>query len=79
MMAVVAPTAAAHPPPTPVPGLDPNKPVKRALPVVPAPAGGNIQVRRAEPVRPMDQAQAEPLLQASPPPSIDFNDGSGHP
>ncbi|HEY5036848.1 MAG TPA: PBP1A family penicillin-binding protein [Chthoniobacterales bacterium] len=64
---------------TPVPGLDPNKPVKRALPVAPAPDGGNIEVRRAEPVRPMDQARAEPLLQASPPPSINFNDGGGNP
>ncbi|MGH7937302.1 MAG: hypothetical protein ACRD5Z_24025, partial [Bryobacteraceae bacterium] len=76
------------------PGLDPAKPVKRALPVVPTADGGNVEVRRAEPVRPVDgsnvevrraepvrpmDAGNEPLLQAPTPPPIDFNDGNGHP
>ncbi|MGI8431737.1 MAG: PBP1A family penicillin-binding protein [Chthoniobacterales bacterium] len=58
--------------------FDPNKPIKRALPVAPSPAETPpVEVRRAEPVRPMDQSVAEPLLQAEPPPSIDFNDSDG--
>ena len=76
------------------PGLDPAKPVKRALPVVSTADGGNVEVRRAEPVRPVDgsnvevrraepvrpmDAGNEPLLQAPTPPPIDFNDGDGHP
>jgi penicillin-binding protein 1A len=60
------------------PGLDPAKPVKRALPVVPTADGGSVEVRRAEPVRPMDGGN-EPLLQAPTPPPIDFSDGDGHP
>jgi 1A family penicillin-binding protein len=63
---------------TPAPGFDPGKPIKRALPVVPAP-NGNVEVRRAEPVRPMDESGTEPLLQAEPPPSIDFSDGKPTP
>ncbi len=54
--------------------FDPNKPIKRAIPVVPQ-VQAPVEVRRAEPVRPMDQAVGEPLLQAEPPPSIDFSDG----
>jgi len=31
-------------------------------------------VRRAEPVRPIDDSQNEPLLQAPTPPPLDFSD-----
>ena len=59
----------------PATGLDPDKPVKRAIPVVPAPDGA-VEVRRAEPVRPIDEAGGQPLLQTEPPPPpIDFSDG----
>jgi len=54
--------------------FDPEKPVKRALPVVPAP-DGEVEVRRAEPVRPIDDAQTEPLLKNEPPAPLDFGDG----
>ncbi len=55
--------------------FDPDKPVKRAVPVNAEPAASPVEVRRAEPVRPMDEAVGEPLLQAEPPPSMDFSDG----
>jgi penicillin-binding protein 1A len=55
------------------PAFDPEKPVKRALPVLPAPEG-EVEVRRAEPVRPIDDSQNEPLLQAPTPPPLDFSD-----
>jgi hypothetical protein len=45
---------------------------------VPTADGGSVEVRRAEPVRPMDGGN-EPLLQAPTPPPIDFSDGDGHP
>ena len=57
--------------------FDPDKPIMRALPVEPSPSEAPVEVRRAVPVRPMDQSVAEPLLQAEPPPSIDFNDSDG--
>jgi penicillin-binding protein 1A len=53
--------------------FDPEKPVKRALPVVAAPEG-HVEVRRAEPVRPIDEAGQEPLLQNEPPQPLDFGD-----
>jgi membrane peptidoglycan carboxypeptidase len=55
------------------PGLDPDKPVKRAIPVTPAP-DKTIEVRRAQPVRPIDESGAEPLLQNEPPAPLDFGD-----
>ena len=66
-----------RPKPTAGPDLafDPDKPVRRALPVATA-APEPVEIRRAEPVRPMDPAVSEPLLQAEPPPTIDFSDGS---
>ncbi len=57
--------------------FDPAKPIKRAIPLAPQPETP-VEVRRAEPVRPMDQAVGEPLLQAQPPPSMDFSDGGGN-
>ena len=69
--------------------FDPEKPVRRALPVASAPDGqvevrraeavvaapdGQVQVRRAEPVRPIDEAGTEPLLQNEPPQPLDFGD-----
>jgi 1A family penicillin-binding protein len=57
----------------PVVGLDPDKPVKRALPVGPAP-NGTVEVRRAEPVRPIDETQNEQLLPNEPPAPLDFSD-----
>ena len=54
------------------PGLDPDKPVKRAIPVDPS-ADGTIEVRRAQPVRPIDET-AEPLIQTEPPAPLDFGD-----
>ncbi|MEO7168382.1 MAG: PBP1A family penicillin-binding protein [Spartobacteria bacterium] len=53
--------------------FDPDKPVKRALPVNPAPEG-EVEVRRAEPVRPIDEAGREPLLENEPPAPLDFSD-----
>ncbi len=55
------------------PEFDPDKPVKRAIPVGPAP-GENVEVRRAEPVRPIDEAGGEQLLQHEPPAPLDFGD-----
>ncbi len=54
-------------------GFDPEKPVKRAIPVVPAP-DGQVEVRRAEPVRPIDDSRNEPLLQNPTPAPLDFSD-----
>ena len=56
-----------------VAAFDPDKPVRRALPVVSGP-DGQIEVRRAEPVRPIDEAAPEPLLQSEPPAPLDFGD-----
>jgi membrane carboxypeptidase/penicillin-binding protein len=53
------------------PGLDPDKPVRRAIPVAPA-AEKTIEVRRAQPVRPIDESGAEPLLPNEPPAPLDF-------
>ncbi|HEY3602127.1 MAG TPA: PBP1A family penicillin-binding protein [Chthoniobacterales bacterium] len=53
--------------------FDPAKQVKRALPVISAP-DGPVEVRRAEPVRPIDEARPEPLLQNTPPAPLDFGD-----
>ncbi len=53
--------------------FDPEKPVKRAIPVVPAP-DGEVEVRRAEPVRPIDESGNEPLIQNEPPAPLDFGD-----
>ena len=55
------------------PGLDPDKPIKRAIPVVPTP-DETIEVRRALPVRPIDESGTEPLLQNEPPAPLDFSD-----
>jgi penicillin-binding protein 1A len=55
------------------PGLDPAKPIKRAIPVTP-PQIGAIEVRRAQPVRPIDESGAEPLLQNEPPAPLNFGD-----
>jgi hypothetical protein len=53
--------------------FDPDKPVKRAIPVMPT-SNGEVEVRRAEPVRPIDEAGQEPLLQTDPPEPLDFGD-----
>ena len=55
------------------PGLDPNKPIMRAIPVTPAP-DNTIEVRRAQPVRPIDDSTGEPLIQNEPPAPLDFGD-----
>jgi penicillin-binding protein 1A len=55
------------------PGLDPDKPVKRAIPVAPEP-DNTIEVRRAQPVRPIDESGTEPLIQNEPPAPLDFGD-----
>src|SRR5262245_5205354 len=55
------------------PGLDPAKPIKRAIPVTPPPVGA-IEVRRAQPVRPIDESGSEPLLQNEPPAPLNFGD-----
>ncbi|MBA2435194.1 MAG: PBP1A family penicillin-binding protein [Chthoniobacterales bacterium] len=54
------------------PGLDPDKPIKRAIPVAPDP-DKTIEVRRAQPVRPIDET-AELLIQNEPPAPLDFGD-----
>jgi penicillin-binding protein 1A len=56
----------------PVARFDPEKPVRRALPVMPTTPDGQVEVRRAEPVRPIDEAGQEPLLQNQPPAPLDF-------
>ena len=53
--------------------FDPDKPVRKAIPVAPT-SGGEIEVRKAEPVRPIDETGREPLLQNAPPAPLDFND-----
>jgi membrane carboxypeptidase/penicillin-binding protein len=53
------------------PGFDPDKPIRRAIPVAPVPER-TIEVRRAQPVRPIDESGAEPLLQTEPPAPLDF-------
>ncbi len=53
------------------PGLDPDKPVKRAIPVAPRP-DDTIEVRRAQPVRPIDDSNSETLIQNEPPEPLDF-------
>ena len=53
--------------------FDPDKPVKRAIPVMPN-TDGEVEVRRAQPVRPIDEAGQEPLLQTDPPEPLDFGD-----
>ena len=53
--------------------FDPGKPIRRALPVISTPEG-QVEVRRAEPVRPIDEARPEPLLQNQPPAPLDFGD-----
>jgi hypothetical protein len=59
---------------TPENGMpDPTKPVLKALPVEPAPERP-IEVRRAEPVRPMDEVPADSILKSAPPQPIDPND-----
>ena len=55
------------------PGFDPDKPVKRAIPVTPEP-DNTIEVRRAQPVRPIDDSNGEPLIQNEPPAALDFGD-----
>ncbi len=54
--------------------FDPDKPVMRAIPVVPAAPDGQVEVRRAEPVRPIDDSQKEQLLQNEPPAPLNFGD-----
>jgi 1A family penicillin-binding protein len=53
--------------------FDPEKPVMRAIPVVPTP-DGQVEVRRAQPVGPMDETGNEQLLQTEPPAPLDFSD-----
>ena len=69
--------------PTPAPeahaGFDPEKPVKRAVPVNAVNPGEPMEIRRAEPVRPMDQTTGEQLLPVPTPTPMDFSDGAGHP
>jgi penicillin-binding protein 1A len=59
---------------TSAPKFDPDKPVKRAIPVMPPTSDGQVEVRRAEPVRPIDETGREPLLQNDPPEPLDFGD-----
>jgi penicillin-binding protein 1A len=56
------------------PEFDPEKPVMRAIPVVPS-SEDQVEVRRAQPVGPMDESGSETLLQNEPPPApLDFSD-----
>jgi 1A family penicillin-binding protein len=58
---------------------DPTKPVLKAQPVTaadrPPVEQTPIEVRRAQPVRPMDQVPAAEILKATPPPSLDLGGG----
>jgi hypothetical protein len=56
---------------------DPTKPVLKAQPVTPADKAAAaeqtpIEIRRAQPVRPMDQVPDGDLLKSTPPPSLDL-------
>jgi 1A family penicillin-binding protein len=57
---------------------DPTKPVLKAQPVAPAerpPVEQTpVEIRRAEPVRPMDQVPDADILKSTPPPSLDLGD-----
>ncbi len=59
---------------------DPTKPVLKAQPVTPADHAAQqptpVEIRRAEPVRPMDQVPESDILKPTPPPSLDLG---GHP
>ena len=52
---------------------DPTKPVLKALPVEPAPERP-VEVRRAEPVRPMDQVPEGSILKNTPPEALNPDD-----
>ena len=58
---------------------DPTKPVLKAQPVTAADRAPveqtPVEIRRAEPVRPMDQVPAADILKATPPPSLDLGGG----
>jgi hypothetical protein len=41
---------------------------------MPPTSDGQVEVRRAEPVRPIDETGREPLLQNDPPEPLDFGD-----
>ena len=59
---------------TPENGMpDPTKPVLKALPVEPAPERP-VEVRRAEPVRPMDQVPEGSILKNTPPEALNPDD-----
>jgi len=51
---------------------DPTKPILKAVPVDPAVTATPIEIRRAEPVHPMDEVPADAILKPSPPPSLDL-------
>ena len=55
---------------------DPTKPVLKAEPVMPADRPSlqqtPIEIRRAQPVRPMDQVPNDQILKPTPPPSLDL-------
>ncbi len=55
---------------------DPTKPVLKAEAVVPAatpaPEETPVEIRRAQPVRPMDQVPDSEILKSTPPPSLDL-------
>ena len=57
---------------------DPTKPVLKAQPVTPADRAAAaaeqtpVEIRRAEPVRPMDQVPQEQILKSTPPPTLDL-------
>ena len=53
--------------------FDPGKPIMRAIAVVPSPED-QVEVRRAQPVGPMDESGNETLLQNEPPAPLDFSE-----
>jgi hypothetical protein len=55
------------------PEFDPEKPIMRAIAVVPS-SEDQVEVRRAQPVGPMDESGSETLLQNEPPAPLDFSE-----
>ena len=55
------------------PALDPDKPVMRAIPVVPA-SRWHVEVRRAVPVRPIDESQPSRSCKTNRRAPLDFSD-----
>lgn len=81
----VAVAVAVEPTPAPAPSVipengmpDPTKPILKAQPVnpsaipAPSPSPSPVEIRRAEPVHPMDEVPDDSILKPQPPPPLDL-------